>query len=216
MMKLRKILFPLLSAALLVLVGDMMCRRVRRYRESAARNNRETIAELKACCSRKHIRAVQYGHFAAQAAVEGMPAAAALFRAMSLSGELQERNCAAAVERLGGGTPHCGRVALFGGDTRANLRRGIRYEYASADTASLRGIRVAERSGHRRAVRLLVWAAAADVRHGELMEALLRGVTRQETGYCVCPDCGGVFPQTGFAGWCPYCLCRGERFVCFP
>lgn len=52
----------------------------------------ETLADLDACCRRKHVKSVQYDHFADIAADEKRHTAERLFRAMAFSERLQENN----------------------------------------------------------------------------------------------------------------------------
>ena len=57
----------------------------------------ETLADLDACCRRKHVKSAQYDHFANIAAGEERREAERLFRAMAFSQRLQENNCATAI-----------------------------------------------------------------------------------------------------------------------
>ena len=75
----------------------------------------ETLADLDACCRRKHVKSVQYDHFADIAADEKRHTAERLFRAMAFSERLQENNCATAILRLGGHYTPPGKIVIFGG-----------------------------------------------------------------------------------------------------
>ena len=57
----------------------------------------DIIADLDACARRKHIRALQYEHFADIAISEQRQEAERLFRALAFSERLQEQNCVKAI-----------------------------------------------------------------------------------------------------------------------
>lgn len=101
----------------------------------------ETLADLDACCRRKHVKSVQYDHFADIAADEKRHTAERLFRAMAFSERLQENNCATAILRLGGHYTPPGKIVIFGGTTDGNIERSIAYErqaYAGHGGADIR------------------------------------------------------------------------------
>ena len=122
-MKLRLVLILLLFAASAGNLVWLYCATARTPRVWAV-----TLADLDACCRRKHVKSVQYDNFAAIAAGESRPDAERLFRAMAFSERLQEHNCAQAILRLGGSYTPPVRIVQFGGTTDDNLERSIGYE----------------------------------------------------------------------------------------
>ena len=161
----------------------------------------EIIADLDACCRRKHVKSLQYDHFASIADLESRRQAARLFRAMALSERLQEYNCAEAIHRLGGRDLPPRKVLLF--------RR-------TAEECTCGEIDRAIGRGNRYAARLLSWSSSVDMRHAVFMHACL-GPQEQEAAwnYLVCPRCGNLFVSAYCEPYCPFCLTSGERFIRF-
>lgn len=177
----------------------------------------ETLADLDACCRRKHVKSVQYDHFADIAADEKRHTAERLFRAMAFSERLQENNCATAILRLGGHYTPPGKIVIFGGTTDGNIERSIAYERQAYAGRGGADIRWAMERGNRYAARMLTWAAAGDMRNIVLM-----GHCRQEdrnapdTGrFAVCPNCGSLYTSEYVDCYCPACLTGSDRFVKF-
>lgn len=172
----------------------------------------EIIADLEACGHRKHLKALQYDRFAQIAAAEKRSDAEHLFRAMAFSEHLQEQNCILAIRRLGGtyAAPRPG--AIFGGPTDGNLERSIAEERRSYNERRDAEIRRAMSRGNRYAARLLVWAAAADLRKIFLMECR-NGVGAR--AFAVCPLCGNLYAAEFTDRFCPFCLTDGAEFVRF-
>lgn len=181
--------------------------------ERGAKSSRHEISvDLEACGHHKHLKARQYDHFAAIAAAEGRHTTERLFRAIACSEHLQEQNCASAIRRLGGRYTPPGEVALFGGTTNGNLERCLafeRYRYGKRSDAE---IRRAMSRGNRYAARILIWAAAADLREIDLLERQIEG---EASGFAVCPVCGNLYASTHLDRYCPHCLTSGEQFVRF-
>lgn len=177
----------------------------------------ETIADLNACCRRKHVKSVQYDHFAGIAADERRHTAERLFRAMAFSERLQENNCATAILHLGGHYTPPERVSIFDGTTDGNLERSIAYERQSHTGSFGADIRRAMERGNRYAARLLIWASAGDMRHLALLERCRREDCKvTDTGrFAVCPNCGNLYPAEYAVWYCPACLTEGKRFVRF-
>lgn len=223
-MKLRPILILLLfvaSAAILVWI----------YRATTRESHptekdpwAETVADLDACCRRKHVKSAQYEHFATVANDEKFPGAARLFQAMALSERVQEHNCANVIVRLGGHYTPPSKVAAFRGTTAANLERSIAYERLALSQLHGEDIDRAVNSGNRYAARVLIWAAAGDTKHVDLMERY-RDAIRSRHGadrkaadvaiYVVCPECGNLYDTRLSDPYCPVCLTDGRRFVKF-
>lgn len=177
----------------------------------------ETLSDLDACCRRKHIKSVQYDHFAGIAADENRHTAERLFRAMAFSERLQENNCATAILHLGGHYTPPGKVIIFGGTTDDNIERSIAYErqaYAGRCGADIR--RAMER-GNRYAARMLTWASAGDMRDIALLEHYRQeDRNAPDTGwFAVCPNCGSLYTSEYVDCYCPACLTDSERFVRF-
>ena len=177
----------------------------------------ETLADLDACCRRKHVKSVQYDHFADIAADEKRHTAERLFRAMAFSERLQENNCATAILRLGGHYTPPGKIVIFGGTTDGNIERSIAYERQAYAGRGGADIRRAKERGNRYAARMLTWAAAGDMRNIVLM-----GHCRQEdrnapdTGrFAVCPNCGSLYTSEYVDCYCPAFLTGSDRFVKF-
>lgn len=101
-MKLRLGLILLLFAASAGILVWMYYAATREPRSPKGSPWAETLADLDACCRRKHVKSVQYDHFAGIAADEKRHTAERLFRAMAFSERLQENNCATAILHLGG------------------------------------------------------------------------------------------------------------------
>ena len=177
----------------------------------------ETLADLDACCRRKHVKSVQYDHFADIAADEKRHTAERLFRAMAFSERLQENNCATAILRLGGHYTPPGKIVIFGGTTDGNIERIIAYErqaYAGHGGADIR--RAMER-GNRYAARMLTWGSAGDMRVIALLEHYRQeDRNAPDTGrFAVCPNCGSLYTSEYVDCYCPACLTDSERFVRF-
>lgn len=96
-MKLRLGLILLLFAASAGILAWMYYAATREPRSPKGSPWAETLADLDACCRRKHVKSVQYDHFAGIAADEERHTAERLFRAMAFSERLQENNCATAI-----------------------------------------------------------------------------------------------------------------------
>lgn len=177
---------------------------------------RETIADLDACCRRKHVKSMQYDHFAHIADEEHQAQAARLFRALALSARLQEQNGANAIVRLGGRYLPPAKVIVFRGTTDGNLERSIAYELRTTHEYKCGEIDRAIGRENRYAARLLIWASSVDMRHATLMH--LCRTPQQSTSdwhYLVCPQCGNIFTSTYCEPYCPLCLTPNRRFVRF-
>lgn len=178
----------------------------------------ETLSDLDACGRRKHVKSVQYDHFADIADEEHRHEAARLFRAMALSERLQEHNCADAIVRLGGSYLPPAKVVVFRSTTEDNLRRSIDYERQTLRNRHGEEIDRAIDKGNRYAARVLTWAAAGDLRHQALMEYSLFTHAHPDghaTGYCVCPTCGNIYTESYCDPYCPFCLTAGREFIRF-
>ena len=172
----------------------------------------EIIVDLEACGRLKHLKARQYKHFAEIAAAEKRPDAERLFRAIAFSEQLQEQNCASAIRRLGGSYTPPPEISLFGGPTDRNLERclGIeRYRFGKRSDAEIR--RALSRE-NRYAARLLIWAAATDLREIFLLEHRTGFETES---FAVCPGCGNLYSTNHLDHYWPHCLTPGEEFVRF-
>lgn len=210
-MKLRPILILLLfvlSACILVWMYYAVTRERTRQRSSPWT---ETISDLGACCSRKHIKAAQYDHFAGIADEEQRAEAGRLFRAMALSERLQENNCANALVHLGGHYSPPSKVVVFRGTTDDNLARSINYELLTIRERHGTEIDRAMDAGNRYAARALIWAAAGDLRHVVLMEQCYE--KEDSTRYLICPVCGNLYDAAYCDPYCPLCLTAGRRFI---
>ncbi len=174
----------------------------------------ETLADLDACCRRKHVKSAQYEHFAGIADTEQRRDAARLFRAMALSERLQENYCAGAIVRLGGNYTPPERIIVFRGTTDNNLVRSIDYERRTMDERHGAEIDRAMQTGNRYAARMLIWAAANDRRHIIFMEQCHCTHT-DSCAYLVCPSCGHIYEATCCDFYCPSCLTSGQKFVRF-
>lgn len=216
-MKLRLVLILLLFAASAGILVWLYYAAARTPRVPQAPPWAETLADLDACCRRKHVKSVQYDNFAAIAAGESRPDAERLFRAMAFSERLQEHNCAQAILRLGGSYTPPVRIVLFGGTTDDNLERSIGYERRNLGERHGTEIGRALRKGNRYAARMLIRASAADLRNAALMERC-RSAGSNEPDSCwffVCPECGNIYAAEHLDYYCPICLTGRERFVRF-
>lgn len=176
-----------------------------------------TIADLNDCGRRKHVKAAQYRHFARIAEKENSRQAGVLFEALARSEELQEENCARAADRLGGDYAAPEKVILFHGPTDGNMRRSLVHERRMIDEFHAPAIARAMQRGNRYAARILVWAAAADMRHVALLEQRCAAANPDSCrcGYLVCPRCGNVYDLDHCDCCCPFCMTDGKRFILF-
>ena len=179
-MKLRLGLILLLFAASAGILAWMYYAATREPRSPKGSPWAETLADLDACCRRKHVKSVQYDHFAGIAADEERHTAERLFRAMAFSERLQENNCATAILHLGGHYTPPGKIIIFGGTTDGNLERSVAYERQAHAGRSGADIRRAMERGNRYAARILTWASAGDMRNIALLERCRR-TTRRST-----------------------------------
>ncbi len=176
----------------------------------------EVVADLEACSQYKFIKANQYDHFALIADGEMSAASAQLFRAMAYAARIQENNCADAIVRLGGHYTPPKKIVVFHGTTADNIDRSIAYEQYNRQMGSDKAIRRALNRGNRYAARALVWAAAGDRVHRQLLELHRRGVnsgTIYAGGYLVCPTCGNIYTTIDHDPFCPFCLTDGQNFI---
>lgn len=174
-----------------------------------------TLTDLDACGRRKHIKSVQYDHFAEIASDEHIADAERLFHALAHAERVQENNCARAILRLGGNYAPPTKVSVFHGTTDNNLERSIAYERQLLNSTVSAEIDRAVASGNRYAARVMIWARAGDLQHVILMERSRRGETRMTAFYLVCPVCGNLYSSDYTAPHCPHCLTDGRRFVRF-
>lgn len=217
-MKLRPLFVLLLfvaSAGVLVWIYHTATHHKRRQQTD---RRTESITDLDACCRRKHVKAVQYDHFARIAQEEQHADASRLFRAMALSERVQEGNCADAIVRLNGSYEPPAKVVVFRGTTDGNLERSIVYERQSLSTLGGADVRRALDRGNRYAARMLAWAAAGDMRHVVLMELCrqtLPNHAQHNRGYLVCPVCGNLYVIDYSDSYCPICMTEDVRFIRF-
>lgn len=172
----------------------------------------ETLADLDACCRRKHAKSLQYDRFAEIADAERRCDAARLFRALACSERLQESNCADAIVRLGGSYSPPVRVVVFHGTTQSNLRRSIDYVLGDAVRKHGSGIERALERGNRYAARVLIWAAAGERRHVLFLERC-HTCAADSAEYLLCPQCGNLYDDRCCDPYCPLCLTAGRSFI---
>lgn len=235
-MKGRPLLVLLLFAASAVILAGIYYAATREG--TAARHDKwaDVLSDLDACSRRKHVKSVQYDHFAGIAREERAHDAERLFRAMAHAERLQEYNCANAIVRLGGRYSPPTKVTVFRGTTDDNLRRSIDYERRPPEGRHAADIGRALQNGNRYAARVLIWARAGDMRHLALMETCRHRLADGRTsgaedgiagspansaadnapkGYLVCPTCGNIYPAGYGDPYCPYCLTDGRKFIAF-
>lgn len=217
MMKLRLVLILLLFAASAGILAWLYGAATRPPRTAKASPWTETLADLDACCRRKHVKSVLYDNFATIAAGENRPEAERLFRAMAYSERLQEHNCAEAILHLGGSYTPPVRIVLFGGTTDDNLERSIAYERRGLRERHGAEIDRAMRKGNRYAARILVRTSALDLRNAVLMERSLHTGKHNPDScrFFVCPECGNIYAAERLDYYCPLCFTGNERFVQF-
>ncbi|MDE5709515.1 MAG: rubrerythrin family protein [Alistipes sp.] len=213
-MKLRPFIILLLFVVSTAILVWIYYSATRPRQQSVKEVWRETIADLDACCRRKHVKSMQYDHFAGIAERESRRQVARLFRAMALSERLQETNCADAIRQLGGEYLPPRRIVVFRGTTDGNLERSIAYELRTTEECKCDEIFRAIDRGNRYAARLLSWASSVDMRHAAFMSSCLQH-SEGECNYLVCPRCGNLFVSTYCEPYCPFCLTSGQRFVRF-
>lgn len=215
-MKLRPILVLILFVVSAGVLVWFYYAAARPSRKPEAATWSATIADLDACCRRKHVLARQYDRFADIAASEDRRSTEQLFRAMAFSERLQELNCSAAIRRLGGTYTPPERIVLFGGTTDSNLERSADNERLHFGPDRNAEIRQALDRGNRYAARMLIWASAADRRNIALIDRCRRAANDTERcRYAVCPVCGNLYAAEHEDLYCPFCLTDGQRFVRF-
>ena len=215
-MKLRPLFILLLFVVSTAILGWIYYKATRPRQKPAGETWHEVIADLDACCRRKHVKSMQYDHFAAIAEEESRRQIARLFRAMALSERLQEYNCADAIHQLGGEYLPPEKIVLFRGTTDGNLERSIAYELRTTAECKCGEIDRAIAKDNRFAARLLTWSSSVDMRHAAFMH--LCRVPEEATAdweYLVCPHCGNLFISAYCEPYCPFCLTAGEEFVRF-
>jgi len=214
-MKLRPFFILLLFVVSTAILAWICHSATRPRRQPAGDERRETIADLDACCRRKHVKSAQYDHFASIAEQESRGPAARLFRAMALSERLQERNCEEAIRQLGGNYRPPAKIIVFRGTTDGNLRHSIAYELRTNETCKCGEIDRAFARNNRYAARLLAWASSVDMRHAAFMHLCLVPQEADEWHYLVCPRCGNIFVSAYCEPYCPFCFTSGRHFVKF-
>lgn len=216
-MKLRPVLILLLFVVSAGILVWLYYAASREPREPKASPRSDTIADLDTCGRRKHVKSRQYDHFANIAATENRREAERLFRAMAFSERLQEQNCAAAILRLGGSYTPPAKIIIFGGTTDSNLERSIAYERQIFGRHNGAEIRRALEQGNRYVARVLIWAAAGDLRSISLLEQCQQNARQGIDSCCftVCPVCGNLYTSELQDYYCPFCLADGARFIRF-
>lgn len=177
-----------------------------------------TLSDLDACSRRKHVKSIQYDHFAEIADQEHRNDASRLFRALALAERVQEGNCTNAMVRLGGVYNPPAKVVVFRGTTGNNLERSIAYERQSLAELHGEDINRAIANKNRYAARVLIWAAAGDTQHILEMQRCLNDEHHPEhwaQAYLVCPVCGNLYAADYLAPYCPQCLTGGSEFIRF-
>ena len=177
----------------------------------------ETLADLDACCRRKHAKSMQYEYFARIAEAECQEPTARLFRAMALSERVHEALCAEAIGRLGGRYAPPVKVVVFRSTTDGNLERSIHYEQQSLHARCGREVHRALTAGNRYAAQVLARADAGDLQHVALMEQHRQPEQPADSVCCyaVCPVCGNLVCTAREPDYCPYCLTEQTRFIVF-
>lgn len=216
-MKLRLVLVLLLFIASVGILIWLYTAATRKPQHPKSSPWEETLADLDACCRRKHVKSMQYDHFAGIAAGENRHEAARLFRAMAFAERLQEQNCASAIVRLGSDYTPPGKVVMFGGTTDSNLERSIAFERKTY--AERHGLEIgrALNKGNRFAARVLIWASAGDLRNITLLEYCQEHAKRGSDNctFAVCPVCGNLYSSEYLDYFCPFCLTDNQKFILF-
>ncbi len=172
-----------------------------------------TLSDLHVCGSNKHIGAARYNHYATVAEAENEPSAACLFKALALSEQVQESNCATAISRLGGSYIPPVRIVIMRGTTAENLARSIEAEVATIGTPRHEDIDRAFASGNRYAARTLIWAAASTRHNLALMRQLRAARAADSLGYTLCPTCGNLYNVAECDPYCPHCMTPQHEFI---
>jgi rubrerythrin len=162
------------------------------------------LADLKAAFAGESQAAERYLVFAEQAAAEGLPHVATLFRAISFAETRHARN-------------HF-RVMAGIGATADNLQTAFEGESFEIDEMYPAYVEVARLQGDRQAFKSLHWALKAEVDHkrlyAEARETVLAGGDIAEQQVSVCQVCGhtvvGDVPDK-----CPVCAAPGSAYRTF-
>ncbi len=176
----------------------------------------EVVADLEVCSRYKFIKANQYDHFALVADEEMAVASAQLFRAMAYAARIQEKNCADAIVRLGGRYAPPSKIVVFHSTTADNIDRSVAYEQYNRQLGGDKAVRRALKHGNRYAARTLVWAAAGDRVHLQLLERHRQTIdsgAEGSGGYLICPTCGNIYTTVDYDTFCPFCLTDGKQFI---
>ncbi|MCI9244530.1 MAG: rubrerythrin family protein [Alistipes sp.] len=215
-MKLRPLFILILFVVSTAILGWIYYKATHPQQEKPTETWHEIIADLDACCRRKHVKSMQYDHFATIAEQESRQQIARLFRAMALSERLQEHNCADAIQQLGGEYLPPEKIVVFRGDTDGNLERSIAYELRTTEECKCGEIDRAIACDNRFAARLLTWSSSVDMRNAAFMHLCrIPEETAANWEYLVCPRCGNLFISVYCEPYCPFCLTSGRQFVRF-
>ncbi len=212
-MKLRPLFVLLLFAVSAAVLGWIYYAATHEHPERHTSPWVETLGDLDACGRRKHVKSIQYEHFASIADEESRSDVSRLFRALAQAERVQENNCANAIVQLGGHYIPPGRVVVFRGTTDGNLERSIAYERQSLHDLGDEEIRRALARSNRYAARVLVWNMAGDLREVLLLERCRNTAT--PAGYLVCPRCGNIYVLEESDPFCPCCMTERPRFIRF-
>ncbi len=186
---------------LLLLAG---CRR----EEPGVLRWRESIEQLNEGAQWGFCRAALYEAAATRAAVEQLPGAERLFRALACSERIQERHCIEAIDRLGGGYTPPYRPKLFIHATEHNLQTLL---YTPHPYGLVEIERVAA-EGNRYAERLMVRHVASCNRCLRAVEYYLRSGEPEAPHYAICPRCGYLTDDRYPDPCCPQCGESSRRF----
>lgn len=214
-MKVRPILLLLLFVGSVGVLGWMYYAVTRPALQQYSQRDATILADLGRCGHHKHAKSVQYEQFAHIADEEHHHATATLFRALAHSERVQEQHCAVVIGRLGGSYTPPQRIIIFRGSTAGNIDRSLGLEATGIDTLLRKQIAHYLKTGNRLVARALIWSAAADLRHYQLLAAYRRWEDDPPAHFSVCPRCGNTYSATAQDDFCPHCLTPETQFVRF-
>ncbi len=181
---------------------------------SAANTSAKTLDNLQAAFNGESNAHARYLEFAKQAATEGYPSVASLFRAAARAEQIHAENHAAVIKKLGG-TPQAKIDKVVPKTTKENLEAAIQGESYERDTMYPEFLKEARATANADALQTFNFAKSAETQHAQLYsEALanLASLKGKAQVYYVCTICGATTTKVDF-NKCPSCFNPKEKYV---
>lgn len=156
----------------------------------------------------------RYLAFAAKADQEGLPAAAALFRAAAKAEEIHAANHAVVIRKMGG-TPTAKIESPDVKSTLDNLKTATAGETYERDTMYPLFLKQARAEGNRDAIETFNFARNAEIEHARLYTEAYNNPNKLKAPgvkYYVCTVCGYTTTKLDFEK-CPSCFNQKDKYV---